>query len=161
MTYNRTTIPRLVRQELHRGSTPERLALAVASGIVLGSFPVFGASTALCLAVGIFLGLNQPVLQAVNYLATPLQLALAVPLLRLGETLFGVPPAPLHPEGARRLMEAGLAPLWRAYGISVACGVAVWAALGLPAAYLLYRAAIPLIARTKPGTEDSYRDSSR
>ena len=37
-------------------------------------------------------------MQAANYLAYPLQLALLIPFIRLGETLFGAPRLPLSLE---------------------------------------------------------------
>ena len=37
---------------LAQGLTPERLALSLAAGLVLGLFPIVGATTLLCLAAG-------------------------------------------------------------------------------------------------------------
>lgn len=63
---------------------PEELALVLALGVVLGTFPVYGAPTMLCLAAAIVLRINAPALQLVNQLSSPLQIALFVPLARLG-----------------------------------------------------------------------------
>jgi uncharacterized protein (DUF2062 family) len=80
---------------LGQGLTPGELAAAVAVGVALGVIPLFGASTPLGLGLGLAFGLNQPVLQAANYLAYPLQLGLLLPFLRLGERLFHAAPLPL------------------------------------------------------------------
>jgi uncharacterized protein (DUF2062 family) len=83
-----------VLAQLRQGFTPEKIALTVALGAMLGIFPVLGSSTALCAVAGLALRLNQPVLQIVNYLAYPLQIALIPVFIRAGEHLFGAPPLP-------------------------------------------------------------------
>ena len=80
---------------LRQGLSPGALASAVATGLALGIFPLVGVTTLLCVGVAFLLGLNQPAVQVANQLAYPLQLALLVPFLRLGEWIFGVPKAPL------------------------------------------------------------------
>jgi uncharacterized protein (DUF2062 family) len=44
---------------LAQGLTPERLALSLAVGLVLGLFPVVGLTTLLCLAAGFAFRLNH------------------------------------------------------------------------------------------------------
>ena len=70
--------------------TPERLALVVALGLALGIFPMYGCPTFLCALAAVALRLNFPALQVVNQLASPLQLALLVPLNRVGARIFHV-----------------------------------------------------------------------
>ncbi len=77
---------------LRQGLTPEGIALSLAFGVVAGLFPVIGATTLLGAVLGVVLRLNQPALQLANWLAYPLQLAMIIPLVRLGEWLAGVPP---------------------------------------------------------------------
>jgi uncharacterized protein (DUF2062 family) len=75
------------------GLSPEAMALIIALGLVLGVFPVFGCPTLLCaLAAGI-LRLNLPAIQLVNQLSSPLQLALLIPLSRIGAHISGEPVA--------------------------------------------------------------------
>ena len=81
--------------QLKQGITPEKVALTLALGGVLGIFPILGASTALCAGVAIWLRLNQPIIQLVNYLVYPLQLILLIPFYRAGEQLFGAQPVPI------------------------------------------------------------------
>lgn len=84
-----------VKAQLRQGITPEKIALTMALGAVLGIFPILGASTFLCFVAGVWLRLNQPVIQLVNYLAYPLQLLLLLPFYRAGETLFNQPHVPI------------------------------------------------------------------
>lgn len=80
---------------LRHGLSPEGLAWSLAVGLALGISPLFGTSTALCAGAALTFRLNQPAMQLANYLAYPLQIALLLPFIRLGERLFGAPRLPL------------------------------------------------------------------
>ena len=89
------TIQKKAAVWLRQGISPRRLALTLSLGFVMGCIPVVGLPTALCAVIALAFGLNQPAMQAANYLAMPFQVALIVPLLRLGAKLlpFAAPPA--------------------------------------------------------------------
>jgi Uncharacterized protein conserved in bacteria len=79
-----------------QGMEAESIALSVSLGFVLGVFPVFGCPTIFCALAAIAFGLSLPAIQCINYLVYPLQFALLIPFIRLGEWLFraqGQPPA--------------------------------------------------------------------
>lgn len=78
-----------IRHQLTQGITPEKIALTIAVGSAIAMFPLLGTTTLICLVVGIFLKLNQPIIQAVNYLCTPLHLWFIVASLKWGERIFG------------------------------------------------------------------------
>lgn len=69
---------------LLQGISPERLAVTLALGFVLGFIPVIGLPTALCAILAVALRLNLPAIQAANYAAMPFQIALLVPFVRMG-----------------------------------------------------------------------------
>jgi uncharacterized protein (DUF2062 family) len=81
-----------VRDLLRQGLTAEGIALALAFGVATGLFPVLGTTTVLGLATAGALRLNHPALQLANWVVYPAQIALIVPLVRLGEWLAGAPP---------------------------------------------------------------------
>lgn len=87
----RRRLVRPVREQLTQGLSPEAIALTIAIGLAIAVIPVVGTTTVLCTAAAIVLRLNQPLIQAINYLSFPLQLAFIVPYLRLGRLLFGGP----------------------------------------------------------------------
>lgn len=70
------------------GFSPERLALSLALGFVLGCIPVVGIPTGLCIVVALAFRLNHPAIQAANYAAMPFQVALIAPLVKLGGWLM-------------------------------------------------------------------------
>jgi len=77
-----------VESWLSQGISPERLALTLALGFAIGCLPMIGIPTALCVVIALGLRLNVPAIQAANYAAMPLQIALIFPFVRLGGWLF-------------------------------------------------------------------------
>jgi uncharacterized protein (DUF2062 family) len=112
--------------QLKQGITPEKLALSLALGLVLGCFPILGAATLLCTVAGLALGLNQPVIQAVNQVVYPLQLALLLPHYRAGEWLFQTPSVPLSIPMLYDRFAADWRQFLQDYGLLALQGVAVW-----------------------------------
>jgi uncharacterized protein (DUF2062 family) len=83
-TPNWTALRAQADRLLRQGIAPQRLALTLALGFALGCIPVIGIPTALCAMVALLFRLNLPAMQAANYIAMPFQVALIVPLARLG-----------------------------------------------------------------------------
>jgi uncharacterized protein (DUF2062 family) len=118
---------------LKEGLSPERLALTIALGFVLGVCPIFGVPTLLCTLAAAVLRLNLPAVLLVNYLVYPLQIALLWPFARTGAQLLG----------AVRLSRA-----WGAAGSigTVALhATAAWVCFAVPAGLLVYFAARRLL----------------
>ena len=82
------TLKKKANVYLREGISPRRLAVTLAVGFVVGCIPVVGLPTGLCVVIALAFRLNQPAIQAANYLAIPFQAALLVPLLNLGGRLF-------------------------------------------------------------------------
>jgi hypothetical protein len=115
---------------------------------------MLGTTTLLCVGAAFAFRLNQPAMQLVNYLAYPLQLALLIPFIRLGERLFGVAAMPLSLSamlGALKVDTFGtIALFWSR--IWHAC--VVWALLVLPAMALLALLLRPIFAAAVRSFED-------
>ena len=73
---------------LQQGSSPEKMALALAIGITIGIMPLLGATTLLCTLLAFRFKLNMAFLQVVNYIAYPIQLLLYIPFLKIGARFF-------------------------------------------------------------------------
>jgi uncharacterized protein (DUF2062 family) len=71
-----------------QGITPDKVSLTFAVGTVCSLFPFLGFTTGLNLIVGLRLRLNQPLLQTLNQLLTPVQLVMIVGYVRGGEWLW-------------------------------------------------------------------------
>ena len=78
----------LIGKALSQGISPNQLAFTIALGVIIGVVPIVWGSTLLCAFLAFFLRLNQAVIQAANYLAYPVQIALFVPFYRMGAKFF-------------------------------------------------------------------------
>ncbi|HUS25150.1 MAG TPA: DUF2062 domain-containing protein [Candidatus Binatia bacterium] len=136
----------LIRAQLRQGLTTSDIALTLALGATLGLFPIVGATTALCALAALVLRLNQPLMQAVNYALSPLQLLLLIPFYRAGERLFGAAPVPIVDvaELARRFA-AGPWQFLADYGRVGLYGITVWALLAPAVSLGVYALALPLL----------------
>ena len=123
---------------LRQGTTPEKIALSIALGLALGVVPAIGSASLLCFLTALVLGLNQPAIQLVNYLAYPLQLVLLVPFLRLGEKLFGAPPMGLSPGQIITMMRADPGKAFAALWSATLHALVVWLGVCVVMVLLLY-----------------------
>ncbi len=70
-----------------QGITPDKVALTLGVGSVCSLFPFLGFTSLLNLGAGLWLRLNQPLLQTLNQVLGPMQLVMIVVYVRLGEWL--------------------------------------------------------------------------
>lgn len=75
--------------QLTQGVTPDKLAFTLGVGTACSLFPFLGFTSLLNLGVGLALRMNQPILQALNQLLGPVQLALILVYVRGGELVWG------------------------------------------------------------------------
>lgn len=136
--------------QLRQGITPEKIALTLALGGVIGIFPILGATTLLCGVVGVWLRLNQPVIQLVNYLVYPLQVLLLIPFYRAGETLFGQPHLPIFSvTDLITRFQAGPLQFFADYGMVGVYGIVVWCLVAPPLMAAVYFTLKPLLKSLK------------
>jgi uncharacterized protein (DUF2062 family) len=118
-----------VRRQLTQGVSPGKIALSIAVGSALALFPILGTTTTLCLLAGIFLGLNQPILQAVNAVCLPIYLPGVVAFIRLGDWLTGSSTASLNVPVMFALASHHPGEFLRQFGATAAHAVLGWAAV--------------------------------
>jgi uncharacterized protein (DUF2062 family) len=146
---------RLVRpilQLLTQGITPEKIALSLAFGIMLGVFPVLGTTTLLCLIAALVFRLNLAAVQLVNFLVYPLWFALLIPFIRLGERLFGAPPLAMTVTQMLALAHADLLHSVSVLWLTSLRAAAAWLLVGPVGIIVLYLILVPIIRRLARGT---------
>jgi|HubBroStandDraft_4_1064222.scaffolds.fasta_scaffold802580_1 uncharacterized protein (DUF2062 family) len=129
------------------GLSADGIALILAIGLVLGTFPIYGLPTILCALAGLVLGLNLPALQLVNQLVTPLQLILLVPFARVGARIMNSP--------------GSATPLAWGLGAAALHAVTGWLCLCLPLGILVYFALGNILRRFSARPFLQTRDLSR
>lgn len=113
----------------------------------MGLFPIYGITTAALGLIGLIWKLNHAVMQAFNYLVSPLKFLLIIPYIRFGEWLFQTdnPFALSLPEFTARFKSAPRETLseFAMTFVHAICGwlvtVPLWMALTYYTLYLLIR----------------------
>jgi uncharacterized protein (DUF2062 family) len=157
---------RLLRPILHlltQGITPEKIALSLAFGCMLGIFPVLGTTSLLCLIAAVIFRLNLPAVQLVNLLVNPLWFVLLVPFIRMGERLFGVPPLAITGAQILALARAGFLPFIRVLGLTTLRAAVASLLVGPVGILVVYLILVPIVRRmarlqqrtVTPSVEDS------
>ena len=127
-----------MRNQLLQGSSIHELALALSLGLLLGTIPLLGVSTALCALLALLFRLNHLLIQAANYLVYPLQLLLIFPFIRFGEYLTQrkVLPDSLDEMMAQFRFE-GAAAVFDYFSAAIT-GLFAWLVISIPLGFLLY-----------------------
>lgn len=77
-----------IKAQLTQGVSPDQIAATLAVGTACSVFPVFGVTSFVNLGVGMSLRMNQPILQTLNQLLGPVQVALILVYVRIGERIW-------------------------------------------------------------------------
>lgn len=140
---------------LLQGISPEKLALAVVFGVLLGIFPMIGTTTLLCTMAALYLKLNMPAIQLINYFVYPLQLIFFIPFIRLGEFIFNEPPIPFSItqiiEMLQNDMLGTIGNLWYANFL----GVVAWLIISIPLSFIIYHITVRIFRKLAPKSHQS------
>ena len=112
----------------------EQIVLLLPVGLVLGVFPIPILPTFFCLAAAYALRLNAAALQVLNNVTSPLQLALLLPLARVGAWLCA---------------DEAAGPVASKIGSAAMHAVAGWAFTCVPLGVLLYAAGLLIIRKRR------------
>ncbi|MEM1222115.1 MAG: DUF2062 domain-containing protein [Verrucomicrobiota bacterium] len=82
----------IIHSQLTKGLSPVDCRKAIATSLTIGVFPIMGCSTPINTLSAAVFRLNQPIVQAFNWVIGPVKIALIFPFLRLGEWLFQADP---------------------------------------------------------------------
>jgi hypothetical protein len=133
----------LIVAQFTQGVTPQKIALTIALGINLAMFPILGSTTLLCAAVAFWLKLNQPIIQLVNWLAYPLQFAMLLPFIRIGERLTRAPQVTFSiPQMLQKFHDAPGKFLGE-FGMTGVHGIIAWLLIAPILSALIYFALLP------------------
>ncbi|XP_062230484.1 uncharacterized protein LOC133928253 [Phragmites australis] len=95
-----------VLQVIRRGAEPKQLAFSAALGVTIGIFPICGTTVILGGVAVAMLGgrCNAVTVMVLNLAATPLELSLIIPFLRLGEAVTGSAHFPLTADALKNVL---------------------------------------------------------
>lgn len=142
-----------VRAQLTLGITPDRIAATLGVGTACSLFPFLGATTLLNLAVGVALRMNQPILQTLNQLLGPLQLALILVYVRVGEALWQSESQQLTIPGMlRTFRDSSVSEFLQQFGWAGVHAFSAWAISAPLIVTLVYFSFRPLLRRAAQRT---------
>jgi uncharacterized protein (DUF2062 family) len=137
---------------LLQGISPKHIAMSLAVGLIVGVFPVLGVTTVLCTIAAISLRLNLVAVHAVHFAATPLQVLLIIPFVRIGEHVVGASAQPLSLSEGFALIERGIGHAVMVLWDAIVHAVIGWLVLGPFAIALVYFAGAWLLERMNAAT---------
>ncbi|MDH4261770.1 MAG: DUF2062 domain-containing protein [Spirochaetia bacterium] len=83
---------KIIMSLLLQGISPQKIALALAMGVMAGSFPLIGTHTFIGIGLAFIFGLNQVAVYLGVWLSIPVYILILLPSLRVGEFLFKAQP---------------------------------------------------------------------
>jgi uncharacterized protein (DUF2062 family) len=143
--YRRMVLPILAL--LRMGATPQRLAWSIAVGIVVGLNPLVGSTTVLCLALSFAFRLNIVAAQLANHAMFPFEVALVLPLIRLGSRIFRTSAMPLSAAVFLRYARTSPIALVRLIWIWEWHALLLWLVLAIVFAPVIALTLAPLLSR--------------
>ena len=136
------------RALLLQGVTPDKIAMSIAIGLIVGIFPVMGTTTVLCTAAAAVLRLNMVAVHTVHYAMTPVQLLLIIPFVRVGEHVVGAAPQPLTISEGMALLAQGVVHAVVVLWSAIVHAIVGWIVIGPIAIAVCYYAFRWLLQRT-------------
>lgn len=137
-----------IRVQLTQGVAPDQIAATLGVGTACSLFPFLGATALLNLSVGLALRMNQPILQTLNQLLGPLQLALIFVYVRGGEVLWGSDGQNLTIPGMiRTFRDQSFGEFLRQFGWAGVHAFTAWAISAPLIAAVVYFAFRPMLRR--------------
>ena len=144
--WRRRTLDVVVAQ-LRQGVTADKIALTLAIGLIFGLFPIFGTTTALCVLAALWLKLNQPMIQLVNWFAAPLQLPGIYLFVRIGEWLTHSAPVQFSIPGLVQQFRTSPLQFLRLFGMTGLRAVLAWLLIAPLIAAVVYVALLAPLRR--------------
>lgn len=139
---------------LRQGTSPRQLAWSITLGLLIGVFPVIGTCTVILTFIGLRCKLNLALMIALSYLVYPVQIALFVPFVRLGEWLLGVAHSGLTWEVVKAGFEQDIWETLRGFSWNLLFAAVGWLVVSLPLGAILYRIML-LLLKARQRSEDS------
>lgn len=124
-----------------------KTVLSLTVGFYLAIFPVPGTVTLLCILVSLVFRLNLVLLQGMNWLLFPLQLALLYPFMKTGRLLIFNDTKILPLVWPENLLEAKNAETFYHIAESLVGGILVWGMVSLITGYFLFRLLLRFVPR--------------
>jgi uncharacterized protein (DUF2062 family) len=123
---------------LKQGLSPKELALSISVAVLIGVFPIYGTTTFFLAFLALKMRLNMPIMLAISYILTPVQILLIIPFARIGELLFGIETLEMDLETLQKAYAEGFFVVISKYSGRLILAVGSWLIIAVPVAVFLY-----------------------
>jgi len=135
---------------LIQGISPQKLALAISVGFLVGIFPILGTHTGLTILAIYVLRLNPASVLLITNLFFPLFFVFVIPFVRVGEFLFQAQQVSISIEGVKKMTESGFIYTLQSLGMTLVYAFAGWAIFSIPVGVAIYYITLkPLLSLNK------------
>ncbi|KAA3438017.1 DUF2062 domain-containing protein [Rufibacter hautae] len=133
-----------------QGITPHQLALTLTLGAGFGMVPFLGLTTVLCTFWAVRLRLNVAFTILIGYLMQPVQLALYVPFVDLGQSIFPMTPIPFSLEKLIAMFKADWVTALQQLWLANLVGIVAWLLCFIPFGLAMYFSSRTVLHRVLP-----------
>lgn len=138
-----------ITEVFKQGITPEKLALSLSLGITVGIIPLYGLTSLIVTLIALVFRLNFALTHAIHYIVHPLQIALIIPFMKLGEVFYE---GTLIPNSIKKFMLMVNNDIWGTlhnFWVAYVSAFLIWLIISIPLVLILYRTLIRPLKRYK------------
>lgn len=135
---NWKTIQDKFRTLFKQGLSPRQLCESIIVASVFAIIPILGVSTFLLTYLSFKRKLNLPIMMAISYLMWPVQIALIIPFIRIGEFIFSVPPSRYTVEEIIVSFQESFFQTLGHFFFELLCGLGAWMVTTIPFSIGIY-----------------------
>ncbi|AFK05493.1 hypothetical protein Emtol_0221 (plasmid) [Emticicia oligotrophica DSM 17448] len=121
-----------------QGLSTLEIIKSVVISILMTIIPFYGLTTIALTTISVKFKLNLPLMLAVSYIATPLQIMLFLPFIHVGEYVFGVKHSLLNIKDIQESFETGFFTTIEKLSFELLCGLSGWILVAFPLAIITY-----------------------
>ena len=139
-----------LRKAIKEGISIERLSVSLALGVSVGLIPLYGITTLLVGCIAFSLRLNFIAMQVAHYIVHPIQIALLIPFLKLGDSVIKGDEVSFTVHQYIDLFKVDFWGTLRDFWLINLSAVGIWFILSIPLSFGMYYLIIRLIRKYLP-----------
>lgn len=139
-----------LKKVVKEGISAEKLSVSLALGLTVGLIPLYGVTTLIVGFIAFSLRLNFIAMQVAHYIVHPIQIALLIPFLKLGDTVVKDSEVTFTVHQYIELFKADFWGTLREFWLINLSAIGIWFILSIPLAFGLYFLIIRTIRKYLP-----------
>ncbi len=139
-----------LKKTIKEGISIERLSVSLTLGVMVGLIPLYGVTTLIVGFIALSLRLNFIAMQVAHYIVHPIQIALLVPFLKLGDTMVKDAGVSFSFQQYIALFKVDFWGTLREFWLINLSAIGIWFILSIPLSFGLYFLLIRAIRKYLP-----------